>query len=107
LARGLQAILAREPHDAKEFARLVACRSSITDLRLALLARWMDLLDRRLGRLGSRLAALSGEVSGHEGALRVLCDMLRELDDPYGFGLGLDERIAGDASDRGSGEAEG
>jgi hypothetical protein len=99
LARILDNVLASEQHDADGFARLITCRSTIADHRLALLVLWMTQLDGRLSRLENQLDRLSIEVGGHEEALKLLCEVLKELDDPYGYGLSLDERIAGEARD--------
>jgi hypothetical protein len=99
LARGIEAVLRSEPHGGDGFARLVACRSSIADQRLALLVGWMTLLDRRLSRVESRLAGVAREAAGHEEALRLVCEVLKDLDDPYGFGLSLDERISRGSSE--------
>jgi hypothetical protein len=99
LTEGLEAILAREtPAGDGSIGRIVARRLSITDRRLELLACWMVLIDTRVGRVESRLRDLKGDVSSHEEALKLLCEVVKQMDDPYGFGLSLDERIAGEAS---------
>lgn len=99
LARGVEAVLRVEPLDVDGFVRLVASRCLIADKRVALLTNWMARLDGRLSRVESRLAALSREVLGHEEALKMVCEVLKELDDPYGFGLSLDEQIGRGSSE--------
>ena len=66
----------------------------------ARIARWMMRLDRRMRQVESRLAALAGQAADQQEAIGMICTILRDLDDPYGFGLSLDERLARDGSDR-------
>lgn len=61
--------------------------------REPLLARRVERLARRLidqERVSARLAA---SIDDHNEILRTLCQVLRELEDPYGLGTSLDERI--------------
>lgn len=57
-------------------------------------------LARRLGDQEARSAGLARMVERHEEAIRLLCLALKELDDPYGLGAGLDERIGLDEGAR-------
>lgn len=66
----------------------------------ARIARWMARLDRRMRQVECRLAALAGQAADQQEAIGMICTILRDLDDPYGFGLGLDERLAREGSDR-------
>ena len=65
----------------------------------ARIARWMMRLDRRISQVETRLAALAGQAANQQEAIAMICTILRDLDDPYGFGLSLDERLARDGSD--------
>jgi hypothetical protein len=107
LARGIEALLASEDHSGNHIAVLIAGRLSIADRRIALLARLAMLMARRLVAAESRSERLANEVSEHENALRMMCEVLQELDDPYGFGHSLDERIAGDGPNQVSSGFEG
>jgi hypothetical protein len=60
----------------------------------ALLSRRINMLIRRLERGDSRTAEVARQVADHEGALKMICVLLKQLDDPYGFGESLDEQIA-------------
>jgi hypothetical protein len=107
LAQVIEAVLESETHDGDGIARLAACRSTIADQRLARLVGWMVLLDGRLSSMELRLDGVSREVSGHEEALKLVCEVLKDLDDPYGFGLSLDERVAPGSSECIPSEPEG
>jgi hypothetical protein len=84
------------------------------DLKQAVhsLVRRVSATEQRLGRLEplaeefscksapeSRLTELAGRVRELEEAIQMMCTLLKELDDPYGFGLSLDERLAGHGAD--------
>ena len=45
-------------------------------------------------------------ASDHDEALRIVCALLKEIDDPYGFGESLDERIFGEAAHGPADEAD-
>jgi hypothetical protein len=106
LAHGLESVLASGSFDGKEFARLLAGQWSTIEHRLVWTLRWMDQLDQRMSHVESRLSTLTGQASDQEEALRMMCSVLRDLDDPYGFGVSLDERIMGDRQDPAPGELE-
>jgi hypothetical protein len=63
--------------------------------RAEALSRRIDLLVRRLDRVTSRVDEIARQVAGHEDALKIVCLLLKQIDDPYGFGESLDERILG------------
>lgn len=69
-------------------------------LDAARIDRWMAQMDRRLRRIESRLSALAGRVMDHHEAIGMITALLRDLDDPYGFGASLDERLAREGYDR-------
>jgi hypothetical protein len=113
LARGesrlesdIQGALAGGSPGVGDLARLLAERSSLAGRRLALLTQWVAVLDRQLSELRSRSDDLTRRVSGHGESLRMVSELLKELDDPYGFGLSLDERIAGDGPDPDTDQAD-
>jgi hypothetical protein len=70
----------------------------------ARIERWMTQINRRLRRIESRLSALAGQAADHHEAIGMITTILRDLDDPYGFGASLDERLAREGSDRAEGE---
>lgn len=106
LARGIETVLANEVHDPQNFARLMAHRAAVTDRRLVLTARCVAMLEERVRRLESRLDDASRDIAGHESVLRLLCEVIKELDDPYGMGTSLDDRIAREAWNPPPGERE-
>ncbi len=59
--------------------------------------RWIDQLDRRVSQVESRLADLANQASDQGEAFRMMCSVIKNIEDPYGFGVSLDERILGDA----------
>ena len=60
----------------------------------------MERMNQRLGRVESCLKSLSSQAADQEEALRMICEVLKGFDDPYGFGQSLDDLIIGDAPDR-------
>lgn len=63
------------------------------------LSRRVDQLTRRLVEQERRSAELGTMVDRQREIIRLLCHVIKELDDPYGLGESLDERIGlGDAS---------
>ncbi|MHC5537379.1 hypothetical protein ACYOEI_03985 [Singulisphaera rosea] len=99
LEQAVQQALSTDAVEPRTLATLLAKQSSIANRRLTLLTQWVSALDRRIGELGADSETHSGQIVEHEQALRMVCDMLKDMDDPYGFGLSLDERIAGNGSD--------
>jgi hypothetical protein len=97
LAASIETALAGEHLDEKSIAQLLRARCSATREGLALIFRWMDQLDHRMKQLESRVSGLATRASDQQEALRMLCSVIQDLDDPYGFGLSLDERILGEA----------
>jgi len=86
--------------DLKDVVPLLASRLSAMECRLARVDRWMDRMKHRVTEMETRLAGLSERSSKQEGALWMMYQLLNDLDDPYGFGISLDERIAYDEPDR-------
>ena len=97
LASTIETALAGDHLDEKSVAQLLRARCSATRDGLTLLFQWMDQLDRRIGQIDSRLSGLATRASDQQEALRMMCSVIQEIDDPYGFGLSLDERILGGA----------
>jgi hypothetical protein len=98
LTRALERVLDRDQLNAREFATLLARRQSVADERLALLECWVIRLAHRLAGIESCATGLDQKLDEHETSLHLICDILKELDDPYGFGLSLDEQIAEEGS---------
>ncbi len=92
--------------DLKAAVLFLASRLSEAEGRLAHLDRSIHRMKRRASDVESRLAGLARESSQHEESLRMICTLLKDLDDPYGFGTSLDERLAYDEADRAA-EEEG
>ena len=65
---------------------------------ITLIFHWMGQLDRRIGQIESRVSGLATRASDQQEALRMMCSVIQEIDDPYGFGQSLDERILGEAA---------
>jgi hypothetical protein len=107
LAQGLENLLAAESFDRDQFARLLAGQRSAAQGRLAWTVKWMEQLDERVTELESRLSTLTGQASNQERSVRMICSVLRDLDDPYGFGLSLDERIMSDRDEWTPEESDG
>jgi hypothetical protein len=76
--------------------RRLAARAADEDDRLVL--QWMSQIDCRVRQLESCLRGLAGRVSDQDEAVRMMCSVLKEIDDPYGLGQSLDERLFGDAA---------
>jgi hypothetical protein len=107
LERSILSLTGCAPSDGHEPVSLLAARSALSDRRLRLMARWMDLLTRRLRAVESGSECLARRIQGQEGNLLTVCEMLKQLDDPYGLGEAQDERFRGSRHDRTSNEAEG
>ncbi len=98
LASSLETALAGEQLDGKSVARLLHARCSSTRERITLIFHWLGLLDLRIGQIESRVSGLATRAFDQQEALRMMCSVIQEIDDPYGFGLSLDERILGEAA---------
>jgi hypothetical protein len=106
LALSLQTALAGERLDEKSVARLLQARCSATREGMMLICRWLSLLERRISQTESRVSDLITRASDHDESLRLVCSVLKEIDDPYGFGLSLDERILDEAAHRPADDVE-
>jgi hypothetical protein len=84
-------------NDESLLALLLQGRSQAEQQKLALVLRRIDQIDRRVSQIESTLRGLTGQVSEQGDAIRMMCSVLKEFDDPYGFGQSLDERVFGDA----------
>jgi len=93
--------------DLEELARRLASRPEVTERRPARIDRRMMRLHRRMRQVESRLATLTGQVTDQREAIRMISTILQECDDPYGFGLSLDERLAYDEPERTADGEEG
>lgn len=106
LARTIAEIVDCDHGDAKELVALASQRLPIADRRLGLLARSVVRLARRVREVETHSRELASQVDSHEQSLRMICEILKQLDDPYGFGLSLDDRIADEDSDVSSSERD-
>ena len=98
LASSVETALAGEHVDERSFARLLRARCSATRQGITLIFNWMSQLDRRISQLESHVSGLANRAANQEDTMRMMCSMLEELDDPYGFGQSLDERVLGEAA---------
>jgi hypothetical protein len=83
--------------DETRLAKLLEDRSPDAVRELGQIFRWMSQLDRRVCKIEATLEDLANQASDQDHKLSILCTVLKELDDPYGFGRSLDERVFGDA----------
>jgi hypothetical protein len=98
LASTLETALAGDQLDEKSVAQLLRARCSATREGITLILQWIDHFDRRIGQIESRVSSLANRASDQQEALRLMCSVIQEIDDPYGFGQSLDERILGEAT---------
>jgi hypothetical protein len=94
---GLEAAVESGQVDLKAVVLFLACRLTDAEVELARLGRSMNRVNRRLGVLQSRMSQVESQSFEHQQSLQMVCAILRDLDDPYGFGLSVDERLAYDA----------
>lgn len=99
LTLSLEAVLADEHPDQQQIAQLLEARSSAAQQKFSLILKWMDQIDRRVSKVESRVADLARQTSDQGEAFHTLYSVLKEIEDPYGFGASLDEWILGDAGD--------
>ena len=86
--------------DLRPVVRFLAARVWEAERQLERIGRRMDGMKRRVSELESELSRVAGRSSEHAESIRMMCTVLKELDDPYGFGTSLDERLAYDEADR-------
>jgi hypothetical protein len=78
-------------------AQLLQGPPAAADQKLSKILRWLDQIDSRVNELESRISELASRARDQDEKLNMMCSVLKEIDDPYGFGRTLDERILGDA----------
>jgi septal ring factor EnvC (AmiA/AmiB activator) len=100
LARSLTEALGGGQVDPKQLVQFLAKRLAETERQLTQLGESLGRMNRRVSQVESRLKSLSNQAVDQEESLRMMCEVLKGLDDPYGFGQSLDERVIGDAPDR-------
>jgi hypothetical protein len=98
LASSLEAALAGEHLDEKSLVHLLQARCSATRDGITLIFHWLSQIDLRISRIESRVSGLATRASDQQETLRMMCSVIQEIDDPYGFGQSLDERILGEAA---------
>jgi hypothetical protein len=86
--------------DLRPVVQFLASRVWEAEHQLTRLGRRMDGMKRRVIELESQLSRMAGRSSEHEESIRMMCAVLKDLDDPYGFGMSLDDRLAYDEADR-------
>ena len=100
LNSGLEAATHSGAVDLRPVVQFLASRLWDAEHQLARLGRRMEGMKRRVSELESQLSRMAGRSSEHEESIRMMCAVLKDLDDPYGFGMSLDERLAYDEADR-------
>jgi hypothetical protein len=83
--------------DENLLAQLLKAPSPAAQQKLSQIFRWLDQIDSRVNEIESRLSELANHAADQDEKLSMMCSVLKEIDDPYGFGRTLDERILGDA----------
>lgn len=68
-------------------------RASLANERIGTLTQLVERLETRLVQTESRLLDAEKRVAQHETCLRMVAVALKELNDPYGFGESVDDRI--------------
>lgn len=96
-----------ESVDAREIARLTAISLASVARRIAAIERRTTLISGRIGGWEARLEASEDRIGDHQKSLKLICELLKQIDDPYGFGRETDERIAREEVDYDRLEPEG
>jgi hypothetical protein len=104
LASSIETALAGGQFDEKSIAQLLRARSSATREGITFIFQCIDQLERRIRQIETRVSDLATRASDQQEALRMMCTVIQELDDPYGFGLSLDERVLGESAQDSSDE---
>jgi hypothetical protein len=100
LSSGLESATDSGAVDLRPVVQFLASRLWDAEHQLARLGQRMEGMKRRVSELESQLSRMAGRSSDHEESIRMMCAVLKDLDDPYGFGMSLDERLAYDEADR-------
>jgi hypothetical protein len=79
---------------------ILARQAELGSRRSALTLCLLECVDVRQQAGASAINHLAAKVREHDRAIKDACDLIRELDDPYGLGSSLDERISGEEEDR-------
>jgi hypothetical protein len=107
IADRLERIAAAESVDAREIARLTAISLASVARRIAAIERRTTLISGRIGGWEARLEESEEHIGEHQKSLRLICELLKRMDDPYGFGRETDDRIASEEIDYDRLEPEG
>jgi hypothetical protein len=95
LTLSLESALADECLKQQPLAQALEAHSRALHRKLSLILRWMGQIDSRMNELESRLSDLANHASDQDETMTMMCSVLKDMDDPYGFGRSLDERILG------------
>lgn len=91
---GIDSALESGRINLKEIVLQLSSRLARAESQLARLGRAANLLNHRVDNAASLLDELAGRLYGNSNAINTICSILKDLDDPYGFGASLDERLA-------------
>jgi hypothetical protein len=86
--------------ELRDIVLQLSSRLARAEGQLMRLGRAGDLLSRRVDDAASRLNELAGRSREHADAIHMICSILKDLDDPYGFGASLDEWLAYESPER-------
>ena len=99
LASSIETALAGDHLDEKSVAQLLrAAEQPPRATGITFIFQCIDQLERRIRQIETRVSDLATRASDQQEALRMMCSVIQEIDDPYGFGLSLDERVLGEAA---------
>lgn len=107
IADRLERIAADESVDAREIVRLAAVSLASVARRIAAIERRTTLISGRIGGWEARLEESEDRIGDHQRSLKLICELLKQMDDPYGYGRETDERIAREEIDYDRLEPEG
>lgn len=107
IADRLERLAAAESVDAREIARLTAVSLASVARRIAAIERRTTLIGGRIGGWEARLEVSEDRIVDQQRSLNLICELLKQMDDPYGFGRETDDRIASEEIDYDRLEPEG
>lgn len=98
-ARAIAALVDQAPHDPAILASALRAQLDLADRRHRLVMGTLAQIASLCGQLQSAAERQNRRLHLIESSLRDVCQLIREIDDPYGLGLSLDEQIAPEDDD--------
>jgi hypothetical protein len=93
-SRAIANLLHQAPADPARLAAALLAHLELADRRHRLAMTTLSQLAATCARLQIDAQRLERRTGSLESSLHDVCRLLRELDDPYGFGLSVDEQLA-------------